>query len=324
MRSARPCRSAFEDDRPAGHVDGGRRQAVESPLYRRADAAREVSSHRDVRCSRGWDCASCSNALARPSTGASTRTSASWRAMRGSRAIAAAEIGIKTYQQRGSGTDFKQLSRVSRRRFGAAHRLESHAADGEADRAEFQDERDQCVMLLSTAAAACAPTIAKTHRHDALRSFMNAIMAAVVSRPEAGGRGRGDDVRYSAGPGAIGDAAGGAVAQRADGAALRRAADADALRLSGGGAGSPAPPAQAGRDLVITNFRDEDSAELHQALRLLRSRNLVLLARLRERIVGELIAQPLTTGDATIEWPARISTSSRAATLQPPRRPRRA
>ncbi len=38
--------------------------------------------------------------------------------------------------------------------------------------------------------------------------------------------------------------------------------------------------------IVITNFRDEDSSELSQALRLLRSRHLVLLASLRERIVG--------------------------------------
>ncbi len=53
--------------------------------------------------------------------------------------------------------------------------------------------------------------------------------------------------------------------------------------------------------IVITNFRDEDSAELRQALRLLRSRHLVLLASLRERIVAELTAQPLTTGDAAID-----------------------
>ncbi|HTU62230.1 MAG TPA: DUF58 domain-containing protein, partial [Polyangiales bacterium] len=37
--------------------------------------------------------------------------------------------------------------------------------------------------------------------------------------------------------------------------------------------------------IVITNFRDEDSSELSQALKLLRSRHLVLLASLRERIV---------------------------------------
>ena len=53
--------------------------------------------------------------------------------------------------------------------------------------------------------------------------------------------------------------------------------------------------------IVITNFRDEDSTELRQALRLLRSRHLVLLASLRERIVGELMAQPLVSGDAAID-----------------------
>ena len=53
--------------------------------------------------------------------------------------------------------------------------------------------------------------------------------------------------------------------------------------------------------IVITNFRDEDSTELTHALRLLRARHLVLLASLRERIVGELAAQPLVSGDAAIE-----------------------
>jgi uncharacterized protein (DUF58 family) len=52
--------------------------------------------------------------------------------------------------------------------------------------------------------------------------------------------------------------------------------------------------------IVVTNFRDEDSTELGHALRLLRSRHLVLVASLRERIVGELIAQPLVSGDAAI------------------------
>ncbi len=53
--------------------------------------------------------------------------------------------------------------------------------------------------------------------------------------------------------------------------------------------------------IVITNFRDEDSSELGQALRLLRSRHLVLLASLRERVVGELISQPLVSGDAVLD-----------------------
>jgi uncharacterized protein (DUF58 family) len=53
--------------------------------------------------------------------------------------------------------------------------------------------------------------------------------------------------------------------------------------------------------ILVTNFRDEDSTELWHALRLLRSRHLVLLASLRERVVREMIDQPLATGAAAIE-----------------------
>jgi uncharacterized protein (DUF58 family) len=53
--------------------------------------------------------------------------------------------------------------------------------------------------------------------------------------------------------------------------------------------------------IVITNFRDEDSSELAQALRLLRSRHLVLLASLRERVVSEMIGSPLDSGDAALD-----------------------
>src|SRR5262249_11129188 len=53
--------------------------------------------------------------------------------------------------------------------------------------------------------------------------------------------------------------------------------------------------------IIITNFRDEDSTELSFALRLLRRRHLVLLASLRERIVGELIRQPLTGDNACVD-----------------------
>ena len=53
--------------------------------------------------------------------------------------------------------------------------------------------------------------------------------------------------------------------------------------------------------IIITNFRDEDSSELAHALRLLRTRHLVMLASLRERIVGELIAQPLGGIDSAVD-----------------------
>ena len=53
--------------------------------------------------------------------------------------------------------------------------------------------------------------------------------------------------------------------------------------------------------IVITNFRDEDSSELGYALKLLRSRHLVLLASLRERVVGELMYQPIASGEAALD-----------------------
>ena len=53
--------------------------------------------------------------------------------------------------------------------------------------------------------------------------------------------------------------------------------------------------------IVITNFRDEDSSELAHALKLLRSRHLVMLASLRERVVGELISQTLDSGEAALD-----------------------
>jgi uncharacterized protein (DUF58 family) len=53
--------------------------------------------------------------------------------------------------------------------------------------------------------------------------------------------------------------------------------------------------------IVVTNFRDEDSNELGQALRLLRSRHLVLTASLREGVVGELMDQPLVSNDNALD-----------------------
>ena len=48
--------------------------------------------------------------------------------------------------------------------------------------------------------------------------------------------------------------------------------------------------------VLLTNFRDEDAAELGPALQLLRSRHLVILASLRERVVRELAEQALDAG----------------------------
>src|SRR5499427_3041779 len=172
------------------------------------------------------------------------------------------EIGIKTYQQRGQGTDFKQLSEY---RVGDDVRHIDWRATlrvGKPIVRQFQDERDQCVLLLVD----CGRRMRADERENGIGTshfdqVLNAVMAEL------------SDVEPTP--------------THSDYVAAAQ----DLLRR------------QHKRSLVvvITNFRDEDSAELGHALRLLRSRHLVLLASLRERIVGELLDQPLTTGDAAVE-----------------------
>jgi uncharacterized protein (DUF58 family) len=53
--------------------------------------------------------------------------------------------------------------------------------------------------------------------------------------------------------------------------------------------------------VVLTNFRDEDCEELEDALRLMRTRHLVLLASLREGVVAEIAAQPLDAPGAIVD-----------------------
>jgi uncharacterized protein (DUF58 family) len=53
--------------------------------------------------------------------------------------------------------------------------------------------------------------------------------------------------------------------------------------------------------VVLTNFRDEDCHELEDALKLMRTRHLVLLASLKERVISEMMAQPLADARAVTE-----------------------
>ena len=53
--------------------------------------------------------------------------------------------------------------------------------------------------------------------------------------------------------------------------------------------------------VIVTNFRDEDSTELAQALQLLRTRHLVLLASVRERALLAVANQPLAGQDSVLQ-----------------------
>ena len=213
------------------------------------------------------------------------------------------EIGIKTYQQRGSGTDFKQLSEY---RVGDSVRHIDWKATqrmGKPIVREFQDERDQCVMLLVDCGRRMRADdrqgrIGTTHFDQVLNAVMLLSYVALKQGDAVGAMtfGTPPGQERSVTPRKGARSLNALMAQLFDVQPTPThsdylAAAEDLLRRQ----------RKRALVIVITNFRDEDSAELHQALRLLRSRHLVLLASLRERIVGELIAQPLTTGDAAIE-----------------------
>ena len=213
------------------------------------------------------------------------------------------EIGIKTYQQRGEGTDFKQLAEY---RHGDPVRHIDWKATLRQNKPilrEFQDERDQCVMLLIDCgrrmrAFDAEEGIGGGHFDQVLNAVM--LLSYVALK-------QGD---------AVGALTFGTPAGDARIFAPRKGAHALNSLMGELYSVQPTPThsdyLMVAQDLlrrhhkrslviVITNFRDEDSSELAQALRLLRTRHLVLLASLRERIVSELISQSLTTADAALD-----------------------
>jgi uncharacterized protein (DUF58 family) len=213
------------------------------------------------------------------------------------------EIGIKTYRQRGEGTDFKQLAEY--RHGDSVRHIDWKATQriGKPIIREFQDERDQCILLLID----CGRRMRADDRHGGVGAahfdqVLNAVMLlAYVALKQGDSVGA---LTFGVPPGTER-----LFAPRKGSHALNA--------LMGELYGVQPTPSHsdyvaAAQDLlrrqskralviVITNFRDEDASELGTALELLRSRHLVLLASLRERVVGELIAQPLASGDAALD-----------------------
>ena len=213
------------------------------------------------------------------------------------------EIGIKTYQQRGEGTDFKQLTEY---RIGDPVRHIDWRATLRQARPiirEFQDERDQCVMMMVDCgrrmrAHDTDSVIGTTHFDQVMNAVMLLGYVALQRGDAVGamtfGTAPEDERSYPAKKGKR--ALHGLMSEffsvqpTLEHSDYVLAAQQLLRKLR-----------RRALVIMITNFRDEDASELGHALKLLRSRHLVLVASLRERIVGELINQPLVSTESAVE-----------------------
>lgn len=221
------------------------------------------------------------------------------------------EIGIKTFQQRGEGTDFKQLAEY---RSGDPVRHIDWRATLRFEKLivrEFQSERDQSVLLLID----CGRRMRADDRTGEIGSshfdqVLNAVMLLSYVALKQG------------------DAVGALTFGTPPGAqhwfAPRKGATTLNALMGELYAVQPSPThsdyLSAARDLLtrfskralvvlITNFRDEDSHEFSQAVSLLRTRHLVLTASLRERVVRELASQPIEHSSADNDPPLEIASA---------------
>jgi uncharacterized protein (DUF58 family) len=214
-----------------------------------------------------------------------------------------AEIGIKSYPMRGNGTDFKQLADY---RPGDAIRdidWKATLRQGRPIVREYQDERDQSVVFLLDCgrrmrADEGAAGRASSHFDAALDALM---LLAYVALKE------GDEVGAMTFGGAPESAR--RIAPRKGVQSLNALIGAlydvepEATHPDYQAAATALMKTLRKRSLVVvlTNFREEDGAELGPALKLLRTRHLVLLASLRERALRELAEQPLAVERDAIE-----------------------
>jgi uncharacterized protein (DUF58 family) len=213
-----------------------------------------------------------------------------------------AEIGIKSYAARGAGTDFKQLGEYVP---GMPTRHIDWNASLRHRRAvvrEFQDDRDQAVMFLLDCGRRMRADersgTAGSHFDQALNAAMLLAYVALKDGDAVGAMTFGHDPsqqRHFA-P---------AKGMAALNSLVARLHDIE-----------PSPTHSdylaAARDLmlrvrrrslvvVLTNFRDEDCEELEDALKLMRTRHLVLLASLKEGVVAEIAAQPIDDNKAVVD-----------------------
>jgi len=218
------------------------------------------------------------------------------------------EMGIKPVRRRGAGTDFDQL--VEYRAGDPIRHIDWKATltHHRPITRKFQDDRDQRVMFLLDCGRRMRADdtqhgIGATHFDQALNALMLLAFVALKFGDAVGamtfGTPEGLTKRYAPRKG-----------RQSINALMAELGDVEPTPTFSDYARSAADliNRQRKRALVvlITNCRDEDAPELASALTLLRSRHLVVLANLREQIVGRIARQPLATAESALEVAAAL------------------
>jgi uncharacterized protein (DUF58 family) len=228
-----------------------------------------------------------------------------------------AELGIKSVRRRGTGTDFDQLTEY---RPGDPVRHMDWKATLKYARPimrSFQDNRDQCVMFLLDCgrrmrADDTQSGIGASHFDQSLDALMLLAFVALSHGDAVGaltfGTAAGGEKRFAPRKGRqtlnalmaeLGDV------EPAPVFSDYTAAAAELLRRQ----------RKRGLIVIITNCRDEDAAELGAALGLLCTRHRVLVANLREEVVGAIAAQPLSRRESVLEVAAALDYQQRRADM---------
>jgi len=224
-----------------------------------------------------------------------------------------AELGIKNVRRRGQGMDFDQLTEY--RAGDPVRNIDWKATlkHGQPIVRVFQDERDQSVLFMLDCgrrmrADDTQSGIGASHFDQSLDALMLLTFVALASGDAVGamtfGTAAGQEKRFAPRKGrqtlnelmaALGDVEPSPMfSDYLEGAA-------EVMRRQ----------RKRGLIVLITNCREEDSVELLAALRLLRSRHVVVVANLREQIVAALAAQPLSHPESVFEVAAALDYEQR-------------
>jgi len=224
-----------------------------------------------------------------------------------------AELGIKNVRRRGEGTDFDQLTEY--RAGDPVRHIDWKATlkHGRPIARVFQDERDQSVLFMLDCgrrmrADDTQSGIGASHFDQSLDALMLLTFVALASGDAVGamtfGTAAGQEKRFAPRKGrqtlnelmaVLGDIEPSTLFSDY----LEAAADVMHRQR------------KRGLIVLVTNCREEDSVELLAALRLLRSRHVVVVANLREQIAGAMAAQSLSRPESIFEVAAALEYEQR-------------